>query len=215
MNLHLKTYGIGQKSGRISIDSNGISFAEKTLLVDDIQNISSSLKVAREMLYTSINSKITLTTSSDSMTFKFCGTDSMISKRANEVLENFMTIRTAVIQHIGPGILNRMIQRMSGGGDVHIGKFTFNHKGITTKSVMRGELRAGWHEDFEVRPKAKENMFLKCLNFGATSREACDHWEIYYHNQAIGKMINLGEFSFDDSNGCMIPFLISYIKEIQ
>lgn len=213
MELYLKTHGVGQKSGRIDIDGNQISFAGKTLLINELVSISSRSKFAREVLYTTYNAQIQLRTSSDSMVLKLSGSNSMVTSQFEEVLQNFVTIRTAIMEHAGPRILARMIDRLSEGENVQIGKFVFNRKGITTKTILRGELRAGWNEDFEVRPKSKENLLLKYLS--ASARLMFDHWEIFYHNQAMGKMVNMGEFSFDDDNGCMIPFLISFVKESQ
>ena len=138
MELILKTYGMGRKFGSISIDCDGISFGGKTLPTDEMQTISSRLKLAREVLYTTLNGQIARNTLSDSMTLKFRGSGPLI----NEVLASFVSIRTTIIQHAGPAILNHMLQRMSNGGDVHIGKFVFNRKGITTQTVLRGELRS-------------------------------------------------------------------------
>lgn len=215
MELHLKTYGVGQKSGSTTLDGTQISFAGKTLRTDEIQVITSRSKLAREMLYTTFNAQIELRTSSTSIVLKFSGTDSMLTSRSNEVLQNYITIRTKLLELVGPGILKQMLHEMTGGGSLHIGKFVLNQKGITTKTVLKGELRASWNEDFEVRPKSKENLLLKYLNMGASAHHMFDHWEIFYHNQAMGKMVNMGEFSFDDDNGCMIPFLISFVKESQ
>ncbi len=213
MDLILRTHGVGQKGGPISIGSSGVSFGGRSVRSDDVISISSSLKSSREMLYSTVNAKITIKTRSDSMILKFSGSDGMFQKKFDEVLQSFISIRTQIIEHIGPRLLIQMLQSISSGKTFQIGRFAINSKGITTQTALRGELRAGWDEEFELRPKTKENLLLKYLNAGISSRDKFDHWEIVYHNRSLGRMISLGEFSFDDDNGCMVPFLLSYIKE--
>jgi len=213
MELSLITYGIGQKSGRVSISEDSVTFAGKSLRTAEVLSLSSSLKSSREVLYSSINGTITIKTNYESMILKFSGSDGMFQSKSDEVLQSFFTIRTQLIQHIGPLILSRMLQSIGDGNNLNIGKFIINHKGITSQSMLKGELRAGWEEDITLRPKNKENKFLKYFNAGLSASDKYDYWEVVYHNRYQGKVVNLGDFSYEDDNGCMIPFLISFIKQ--
>jgi hypothetical protein len=213
MDLHLVTYGIGQKSGTVSISQNDVTFSGKSIQLHKVESISFSLKSSRQALHSTVNATINIRTNEGSMVLKFSGSDGMLQRKFEPVLASFISIRTQLIQHIGPLILNRMLQLIDNGETLRFTNFIINHKGITSRSMLKGEQRAGWEEDITVLPKEKSNTFVELFNSSILSKYKHDYWEIVYHNKYLGKIISLGEFSYEEENGCIIPFLVTFIKQ--
>lgn len=214
MEFQIKTSGLGQKSGVFSINEQRIRFRDHEIKTPQVKSVATSMRYSGNSVAYNLSVKIWIRTEFDSLKLSFTGSDSLFSKSVEETALNFISIRKALIDYTAPHILNRLIEQFKCGGEIVIGNFYISRKGVSYNNTFTGLTRANWDDDIEIRQNGDDSVHKKVLEFfTSTNQNSCDQWSVFFRNKYTGKIVRLGNFSFEDENGYFLLFLIPHMKQ--
>lgn len=202
----IKTGGIGQKEGVLVIRENQITFARRTIRIEDVLSVSSSLSHRNDALTSTINSRISVHGSTGQIDIKLSASNFLGMGKAEKIHQSYLQIRDAIIQFAAPPILGRLVAQICNGLTVRIGNLSFDLRGVTGRNLLGTELCAAWTSFPEIRYVTRTAWFSNAV------KGEC--MEVFFHSRSTGKMITIGSISHDDENGCFVPLIISMLTRL-